>query len=389
MNNAKIYLEISADIVKHAGFAFLIAGGISGIPILSGCSSSTKPNPEPEPENALSDNTVVLNRADISYYSPETGEITFERETVLRPGDIVASDTIHIKAPRGFLRKVAEVDGIIVSTEPATIEEAVKNCSVHKSVNLKPSNAMFTPAHDVKARFYSPGADNFDFAIDFEKYFYGGPEVDFVEASGHINFNLGYAVDLYIKNNNIENFKFLIVMDDDVKIRLQSTIETAIDKEFKIGEFILGCFVMYVPGTSFPIVMKPNLSVYIGADGGASRHFDATAARTAIFEAGLEYDSGWKTVKNYNNEFGFIYGFSDDIDLNCRVQAITNCFFYGISGLSAAVDTYLDALITPVDGEIRGGLEVSADINPEILSGSVPGYSNQIFRLEELLWEKE
>ncbi|MBD3167959.1 MAG: hypothetical protein GF307_00655 [candidate division Zixibacteria bacterium] len=337
----------------------------------------------------LSENTVVLNKADITDYNAHSGEIIFNEEVTLslRPGDIVVSDTIGLIAPCGFLRKVTDINENTVSTAPATIEEAVKNCSAQKTVALSPYNATFFPEPDVQAKLRSPEAGDYDFAIDFEKYFYGGPQVDYVGASGYINFNFGYILNLVIQDNTIQHLSFVIVVDDDARIRLQSNIQASIQRDFRIGEFDMGCFVMYIPRTGFPVVLKPDIAVYVGAAGAGSAHFDVTVTRNADFEAGLKYDSIWGVLKNHDNEFGFDRNYSDEIDLNCYIQTRTNCLFYGLSGLNATIDTYLDANIAETNGEIRGGLEASAVIDPEMLSSGVPGYSNQIFRLEEILWE--
>jgi len=227
---------------------------------------------------------------------------------------------------------------------------------------------------------------NGDFYL-VEKYFFGNSQT-YVKSKGHVNLNANYLFELDVKNHKVENFTLKLFLSDDTEIRLESNYEISVNKEFKVGEFSLGVFVAYIPGTFFPIVVKPEIDIYIGADGTTSLQFDATATQTATFQAGLEYgNSGWQIIKDYDNDFGFNCNLVGEIDLKCYAGTEFEFLLYGISGANTRFQGYLDGKITINHGEIFGGLEVSAGINPRILSKFIPPYSIKLFETKEKLWE--
>jgi hypothetical protein len=96
----------------------------------------------------IPETTNVLPQSTTQYLASlsSSGIFTFTQATseldALAPGEIIVGEP-STKAPNGFLRRVTDVassgTGVVVTTGPATIEDAIEQGSLHFSQTLDPS----------------------------------------------------------------------------------------------------------------------------------------------------------------------------------------------------------------------------------------------------------
>jgi len=329
----------------------------------------------------------------------------------LKPGDVIVSG-VTAKTPLGMLRKVLLINqndqglfSIVVG--PATLENAVLQGSVQHSGSLL-NRGFVAYSGKGPAIQQVPGKPSLPFS--FEAANARGQKVRF---SGSITFGsvagMNYSVTLglkYIRPISADvgdyttlGLKYIRPISDgvgddvtlglkyggigwsattDVKLIADSIVaegDVEFNREFEAGRFFFEPVTIMMG--RLPIVVAPELAVFVAAEGRAYAGMKARLEEGAIVTLGANYQDGqWTPVRTYST----MYSFSEP-DVGGKAKFILSVKpqlsfkFYGISGPTTALQlraiTAIDDTQSPwwqLYGELKGFLSF-----PTGVLGCLPG----------------
>lgn len=265
--------------------------------------ASPLPTIIPESTNILTDQS---NQYLISI-SPDIVQFVFSQATSeldrVKPGDIIVSG-ISINVPNGYLRKVLtkqSINGqVVLTTEPAALEEAIQQASASFTYDFSPADivdADMLPG--VTLAIQESFAPNFDvLSLQLNQVMLDGNLV----ASGSFTLDLSLDFDFKIKFFSLEKVSLALRGTETTNLQLVSTYEAAGNEEYEIGSFRLRPVSFIVGG--FPIIVQPTIVVMLGVDGSVSASLTAGLTQVASLEGGVQYaDGDLSPVKDFSNNF--------------------------------------------------------------------------------------
>ena len=333
--------------------------------------------------------------------SSDGATFTFNQMTAelseVAPGDVIVGDVSAV-APAGFLRKVTAVSAIngqiIVSTAPATLEDAIQQGSFSIHHQLSPD--------DIQTASVLPGvslARPTVVALD-DKFFIEMKDVviydedgnsetksDQIVANGSLSLSPTFDLDFAIEDWELQYLYFSHQTVETAALELSSGVEIPLFSEEKeIAQFPLGSVTVPIGAFPFviPVVIVFDLSVVVGVDGSLYADVTTEVTQQMTVTAGLQYDSAdsWQSFSSLDNTFSYSPPvLSAGLDVKAYAGAQLSAKLYGGAGPHADVNPYLqlsaDVFSTPW-WELYGGLNVQAGVELEILSHVVAGYEATI-----------
>lgn len=290
----------------------------------------------------------------------------------LKPGDVIVSG-VTAKTPLGMLRKVLLIiqndQGLFsVVVGPATLENAVLQGSVRHSGSLL--NRRFN-AYSGKGPAIQqvPGRPSLPFS--FEAANARGQKVRF---SGSITFGsvagMNYNVTLGLRYDRVSTFNFNATTD--VKLIADAILaegDVEFNREFEAGRFFFEPVTIMMG--RLPIVVVPELGVFVSAEGRVYEGMKARLEEGAIVTLGASYQNGqWTPFRKYSTMYSFSEpGVGGRAKFILSVKPQLSFKFYGISGPTAALQL---SAIPAIDdsqspwwqlyGELKGFLSVPTGV---------------------------
>ncbi|MBN1313917.1 MAG: hypothetical protein JXA42_00545, partial [Anaerolineales bacterium] len=342
----------------------------------------------------IPDTTEVLPETTTQYLSEISGDgtvFTFTQSSpaleALDVGDVMVSD-VTANAPYGFLRKVTSVspDGgqVIVDTEGATLEDAIENGSLHVSGVLKPDQTRgatlprgvtLVTAPDLEDDFYLELRDVILYDDDGNL----NTKNDQITADGSVRLAPGFDFDLEVKDFELQEMSFTMeaVETADLEIKCEVELvsaEAEIEIPLPVQLPVITVWVGWVP-----VVIVPELSLHVGAEGKVHIGIRTGVIQEATLRAGLEYNGGaWSPISEFSNGFHFdppeLYA---GMALKGYVGPQLELLMYGMVGPYANLDAYLEleADLAEVPWwTLWAGLEVPAGVKFEVLGHTIADY---------------
>jgi hypothetical protein len=329
------------------------------------------------PEVQIPGTTRVLNDETLSALRSMTDDqsmIVFERMTpqlsLIFEGDIIVGASTLERgnevAPFGFLRRVVNAftddqGQFIIETVPAALDEAVERGTQEVTVPIdfgaiyteETLTTSFLPQEGVVPVSYAPPYAGLQVTIDHVVYDEDGNNSttnDQVKARGWVKVEPGAQVqlDLDIKDHQLQSFHFLTTTQESARVELYSDVKVlSFQKTVPIKRFT------FFPQTIFigpiPVVITPQLTVYVGANGSVSVKVSTGIEQSSTITTGVSYENGkWTPVaKISDNHIG-------PLETKLTQSAQAGVF----AGPELAVKIYTAA--GPY-GQIRGYLTLKAD----------------------------
>jgi hypothetical protein len=219
------------------------------------------------------------------------------------PDEIIVSG-ITSDAPYGYFRKVLTkqlINGqVILTTGPATLEEAIEQATVSFTYQFSPADIVeANTLPGVSLAALEPAAPNFDvLSLQLNQVLLGGDLV----ASGSFSLGLSLDFDLTIKRFSLESLHLVLEASETTALQLVSTSEAAGNEEHEIGRYRLRP-VLIMAG-NFPIIIQPTIVVVLGVDGTISASLTAGLTQATTLAGGVQYkDGNLSPVKEFNNNF--------------------------------------------------------------------------------------
>ena len=373
------------------------------------------------PEVQVADNTRVLNEETLGALQTldEQGTLVFERRTaqleLIQPGDILAGDSTLIVgtdvAPYGFLRRVANAysDGsrFVVETDPAALEEAVRQGEQSAPILLDFGNTFIEQDHPISALpqgegivpiKYVPPYAGVQITIDEVVYDEDGDENtknDQVRASGSLTIEPDAKTNLSLKiqNHQLQSFNFSTALREKVNIKLYSSIDVV-----SFGKRVELKRITFMPYTVFigpvPIVITPRLSVYVGADGSISVGVSTGIDQSSTITTRVWYESG-----GWNKDFSLSDHSISDIKTDWNVSAKAKAYagpelsvlLYGVAGPYGQITGYLSLSGSPTSDplwKLTAGIKAELGVKIDVLSFKVYSDPFEVTILPEELLNK-
>ncbi|MFC1591461.1 LamG-like jellyroll fold domain-containing protein [Thermodesulfobacteriota bacterium] len=366
-----------------------------------------------EDEN-IPDTTVIIDQPTLQSLvsiSPDGTEYIFggtsDQLEGLSPGDVIVFDVSDV-TPDGALRKVEYVytsgSQTIVVTSQATIEEAIENADVEitrqlnagdveETIDLVPS---LTPARLFSQRAVSGQAaaeedDLFELILNAIVYDDDGnldTTNDQVRIEGSLSFTTFFAFTLGIEDQVLTNLAFEQTVEENAAVKVIATNGLEFEKKKEIKKIKFKSIKIMVGW--FPVIVRPILHVYIGANGAVVAQLEAGITQTATITAGVEYaNDEWGIIKEFNNDFNFT---GPTLDASAQIKGWAgpqlDLMLYGIVGPNVMVDGYAELLADINEDpwwKLYAGLEVKAGVKVKILSKLLADVEFDIIDLRKLL----
>jgi hypothetical protein len=369
----------------------LAAGLVASSIFFSSCKIDPPPippiPPKPPVVNELSEETQIL---PITYLeeisSVEENSVTFSTSVPYVAGDIIVCN-ISEATPNGLLRRVISVseDRTLLHTNQASLEEALKNADFQAQGEVSLKNA----------RSISSKGFEINYGTTFDNVILLNWEGSQVKARGEIFFNSTFYLDfkisdyqlkkLIFKNTTTENSAFQITT---VFSHTNEFYRESILRSDYFRPFIAG----YLPTVPpFPIIITPELNLYIGASGKILQ--DMSAIQRTNLTTGLVYERGigWNLI---SESYGFLDCFPQTLentfDSKIFAGARLNFFLYGLMGPYGEIEPYVK-ITNPLQSpwQLRAGAEVNLGIKMEIFSKTLADYSGNVLDYYKVIAEGE
>lgn len=351
---------------------------------------SKKPT-EPEAEDAvISGQAVQLKESTLNaIVSVDTsGTITFSEQSSdvsnLQQGSLIASKPITA-APYGFLKKVESISTsgsqVVVTTSNATLEEIFERMTVEYEKTLTMDDLDGSPSLKKGITLKRSKDNGFYFDIDdIVLYDLDGnlsSTEDQIKAEGSISITPSFTFNLDIDNFTLKELRFVNTTVETAELKISCGVSLSYQPEIELANLPFNPIVIWVGWV--PIVIRPVLSIDVGAEVSASVGFSTGVTQTATLEAGLEYkNSQWNPVSNFTKSFEYN---PPELTASVSVKGYTgpqlNLMLYGIAGPYADINGYLqlsaDIFQTPW-WELHGGMEIGVGVEVEFLGQQVIDY---------------
>ena len=372
---------------KSLGKRVLFVSALATTLLVSSCgkeSSPTSPVQEPLGQNEyiLEDNVLEVtpeNAEGISNYDPETGQITLAADSYLleeiSEGKVILSG-ITPETPRGLLRKVESVEGNLITTSSATLDDAMSEYNFHAEFSLTPQNKSLAGKDGI----------GFDIPIEEKVIYDGDGNFDTTDDQIRINGNLIFSGEVR-KFDAESSFIAGDYFEFDGEILGNATLSLStpnsffnLSSSYKIGE--IPCPAVPVG----PVLIFPTIELHAGIEGDLN-FSDVGFNANFSSEVNVVYDDGWKPpICTHHEGLSLISeNFSADADLKVFVEPRLDLMVYTLAGANLSAKEYLRANIqTNQDPWWNAYLGIEASIGAELefLNWEVPLGSISLFQDE-------
>ena len=347
--------------------------------------SCKKNESEPHPgdtiisEATLIIDTMINHKANVVV---ETSRLIFSQTTQetekIKVGNILASAPSS-DAPFGYLRKVKSISNqsgqLVIETEPAKLEEAIKQCDVEFEYQYSPDDTLRSNT----------------FELDIFKTIYdqdNNPNTtnNQISFSGQLSITCTFIFKLQIENNKVKYFKAGTQLINSQQLAIDAELPLLnIEKEVLIKKWLLEPKVIPIGG--FPVVVTNELNVWgkVKANSSISYHsvFTSTTTRDAyvIFE-----NSTWDKVHNVQNT-DYIEEGNPQIQGNVKYSLVASLdfFLYDLENIrsSLALEGFLKLNVTAnantlSEWAVKYGYDLNVQINVEVLGYQLIDFQAQL-----------
>jgi hypothetical protein len=273
-------------------------------------------------EPVLTDDTQILNSdsLDVLQAIDEQGTLFFSAETpqlaALVPGDVLAGDTTPA-APDGFLRRVTSVrtepGQVIISTEQATLEDAIESGVILDSATLIPPPEALDPVTWQGIQVKAPAAPmraGFDLILknvvlwDQDRDEKGTTD-DQVVARGKIHLEPSYDFGILMDNIRPKGVVFNSRTNIVAEVNLYSGVDV-VDVHYKRPVWSYKFPARTVWAGPLPVVLRPVLEIVVGLDGRVQVGISAGVEHKAQLTSSVVYENQkWNLSKDFNTSFDY------------------------------------------------------------------------------------
>ena len=345
----------------------------------------------------LPSTTKILDQSALSTLTSASkgfGEITFSGQNRaiadLRVGDVIVADVTE-RTPYGFLRRIVDVQRsgatTVLRTEQATLEGAIKKGTITVKGRLRPSEmgapALASGVSLSTAPSMAAAGDVFSYALNNEVLYDKDGNLsttnDQVVANGLLSFVTDYTLTVDIDNFKVSHLRFTTDANLTNKLKISTGAETSGEREKLIATYPFPVPIRIFVGP-FPVIIKPELQVYIGVNGEASVGVETGYDMTSTATAGLEYNGAtWApiSVLTQNAAYTPVKAHAN-ASLRGYGKLPLNFMLYGVAGPYVRPMGYLEVKVDVTGNPwwlLDWGIEVDVGVRVEAIGKTLADYS--------------
>ena len=342
----------------------------------------------------LPDTTEVLSQttlAQLEQVSANGAQFIFNQNAPdlanVQAGDIIVGEPTQ-ETPDGFLRlvtqKAVSAGQIVLTTEQATLEEAITDGGMSISISLSPDDIQSSIlAEGVRLEPASRSSDALSFTYNLDKVVFDadGDQVnttnDQITAEGLLSLTQDIYFDFDIRNHNLRDLEFIIDSNTNTDLRFKASGNLGLHLyRYTIAHHVFAPITIPVPtpiGIPFPVSFTPELSVAFGLDG--SIHTDVTfgVQYTTHMEAGLRYaNSNWDLVGSAGQEFRPLpVTATREVNFRGHIGPEIALKLYGVVGPTASTSIFGLLELPPSNAgpwRLSAGLDVAVGVKVEVFT---------------------
>ncbi|HOZ37752.1 MAG TPA: formylglycine-generating enzyme family protein [Anaerolineaceae bacterium] len=298
-------------------------------------------------------------------------QITSELEQV-DVGDIIVSGVSAVD-PDGYLRKVNSVSlsgpGVIFTTIPATLEEAIQDGSAFMMDTLQPTKVvsmtalpgvtMLAPRPNELLTFYFE-VNN---VVLFDEDGNLSTTDDQIRANGSIEFDMEFV--FYLDMQGFQVRRFSLTNENTLRDTLEIFTEVELagleEEAILATQYFSPITLMVGP---LPVVFVPKLDLVVGVDGSVKIGISTEVSHEFSMRAGIQYQysNGWSPIAEVTNTFSFTPPhLTFEMTLKGYFGARFNLYLYGLAGPFVKITPYLEIKVEPLEQPwwtLYGGIDV-------------------------------
>jgi hypothetical protein len=380
--------------------------------IISGCGGGGNSNNQPVIEPVIIPPTtkVVDNSTEqaLVSISQDQNILTFSQMTQtlqsLKPNDVLVFGNTP-QTPNGLLRKVISVNQqgsqVLVSTEIATLEEAIQQGTVKYEREITPNDIDSTNILMKGVTFKSVQSRGLETefryeiqdAIAYDKDGNLNTKYDQITFSGSIGFKPSIAFEYTNKGFTLTGLVFTIGMDETIELEWSALAPIADgSKEWTIATHKLKPYTVWI--NAVPVVVCPVITVSVGLEGKLAIGVKTKITQTASLKAGLTYLNGqWTPIANFSNNFETnLLTPSLEADVKGYLKLKHDEMIYGTAGPNLALEGYAELQVDPFDNpqwELFGGIAADAGVSMKILSKKIADYGTRVYNYKVTIAKAE
>ncbi len=311
---------------------------------------------------------------DVTTYDGETftfTQITSELDQV-DVGDIIVSG-VSLVDPDGYLRKITSItsssEGVIFTTIPATLEEAIQDGSAFVIDTLQPTQVvsmsalqgvtMLAPRPNEPLTFYF----NVDDVVLYDDDGNLSTTDDQIRANGSIEFDMEFV--FYLDMQGFQVRRFSLTNENNLRDTLEIFTEVELaeleEEAILATQYFSPITLMVGP---LPIVFIPKLDLVVGVDGSVKVGVSTEVSHEFSMRAGIQYrySNGWSSIAEVTNTFSYTPPhLTFEMTLKGYFGARFNLYLYGAAGPFVKITPYLEIKVEPLEQPwwtLYGGLDV-------------------------------
>lgn len=288
----------------------------------------------------------------------------------LAPGDVLVVNVCEA-APMGFIGRVTantfHPDEIVVSTVPATLEDAISEGTIRLSRELSPADV---DNELLQSRVGSLEPGMIEFPIE------NIPIAGGLEADGRLAIGLSFDFTLGISLGEVRHIRSVATLRESAEVAFNLEVPIAeFEREVTIGNPMY--FTPIVVWAGFvPVVFVPELRAYAEFEGSASAGVETKILQDASMSVGIQYEDGdWSPVSDYTHDLRWEPPyFTAGCEVKGSVGPQYNLLLYGLVGPYCDVMGYaeLDVDFIPnASWELYGGIEAGTGVRVDVMGNTI------------------
>ena len=278
------------------------------------------------------------------------------------PDDIEVGQTLSSPpiplAPDGFLVKVTDVQrgpaGTVVSTEGATVEEAVQDGEAYlgdpvagqplttadvEGVQALAQGVQVGPSVTAQGLHSQAQTTLASFHIDLNNVQLGSGSNTLV-VNGAIDFRADAIAHVHVSWFSLKHFDASVRLDAREHLDIQGNAGSAWSAQVPLARYHFRPFTIWMG--FIPLVFRPELTIMIGADGKVSGTLNFVADRADSVQAGVQYDGGWSPIWNHISNSNVRLALQGSFQNRTYLEADAGMYLYGLAGPYAYIRPFID-----------------------------------------------
>jgi formylglycine-generating enzyme required for sulfatase activity len=348
--------------------------------------------------------TVVIPDTTLQYLDSLSDDMTFtfsqwtpELEKLRDEGGIMVGG-VSPAAPSGFLRKVKDVsylcEKVVVTTELATLEEAIETGSVQLNQPLKPDQVALAQ-HAPGVTMASSDGLHFEFSLnDFVLWDKDGKlstTYDQIKADGTISLELGLDFGVKINWFKLKRVWFNVSASEQVDLTVKGSVSYEEVGEQEFSHLRFGVIVVMIGPV--PVVVEPGVTLKVGGKGEISAALTVGVTQQAALKIGAAYENGqWSGISEFNNQFQFnTPEVTGTAKFRAWVSPVMEFDLYGVAGPYVVARIFIEeeaSLSIPsldLTFALYAGISLEPGADVEILGKTLADYRGQAIEFRILL----